>query len=913
MNGMKQLSKCGFRWIGKGDTHSQEDRAVHYKKHKSFQFNGVEYNIGDYIFISNERHPDDEDKAYIGQIEDLYETDEDEDDPNKAIVKWYWRWFELKQSKYSKGCHFFKLLDVSKNRNEVYENTNLSYVQDSVISAETVIGKCHVIELPPHEKPNTDKTLTKGLGTFFVRYCFDGKDLVTLAGDPFDTEGKTKKPHKKEKQPVSSDNEDNISLLDLAKSPKYQHMKRLDGGDVLDLLNDDDDWIEDLNNNKVSKIKKSSTAKSSSKVNGKTSSSTELTDRAIVKRKSRGSDSDRVTPVSKKKSKISNTSSASKPGTPLSPTSPLWMIRQQARTACKVKGEVPGTPKLVLSKVKKAASTSKVDSSKRRNSSAARKSLDFIQEREASGRFTSSWSSKGKERSDTPAKQQKQQSRRSIAVMNNEERRQGSQPTPRSRSRRSIAVINYNESRLFNIEEDVPLLQTSKSKSRRSVIPDMCDDVYTPSKSKSRNNSPMNTPLKKGYLTPAKKIATPRSVPRTPSMPNRSRPCAEPGTVLEEARARLHVSVVPESLPCRDQEFNDIYSFVEGKVSDGTGGCMYISGVPGTGKTATVHEVIRQLEATNQAGHIPDFNYIEINGMKLTDPHQAYVQIHKQLTGDKVTSTHACALLDKRFSSSGVRRITTVLLVDELDLLCNRKQNVLYNLFDWPTRPHAKLVVLAIANTMDLPERVMMNRVSSRLGLTRMTFQPYTHKQLQTIVLSRIRDLKAFDEDAIQLVARKVAAVSGDARRALDICRRATEITECKSGPLSPRKKSGLVGMLHVEKAIKEMFSSPIIQALKSCSDAEKLFLQALVSEFERSGLEEAVFSKVVSQHLSLCRFYGVPLSSPSEAAALASRLGSFRILLLEHGRQDNMQKIRLNICPDELQYALRDFQISYK
>ena len=44
-----------------------------------------------------------------------------------------------------------------------------------------------------------------------------------------------------------------------------------------------------------------------------------------------------------------------------------------------------------------------------------------------------------------------------------------------------------------------------------------------------------------------------------------------------------------------------------------------------------------------------------------------------------------------------------------------RKQDVLYNLFDWPTKPNSKLVVLAIANTMDLPERVMMNRVSSRL------------------------------------------------------------------------------------------------------------------------------------------------------------------------------------------------------
>lgn len=39
----------------------------------------------------------------------------------------------------------------------------------------------------------------------------------------------------------------------------------------------------------------------------------------------------------------------------------------------------------------------------------------------------------------------------------------------------------------------------------------------------------------------------------------------------------------------------------------------------------------------------------------------------------------------------------------------------MYNIFDWPTKPHARLVVLAVANTMDLPERIMMSRVSSRL------------------------------------------------------------------------------------------------------------------------------------------------------------------------------------------------------
>ena len=58
------------------------------------------------------------------------------------------------------------------------------------------------------------------------------------------------------------------------------------------------------------------------------------------------------------------------------------------------------------------------------------------------------------------------------------------------------------------------------------------------------------------------------------------------------------------------------------------------------------------------------------------------------------------------------------LLSFQLDLLWTRKQHVLYNLFEWPTRRHARLIVLAIANTMDLPERIMMKRVSSRLVRT---------------------------------------------------------------------------------------------------------------------------------------------------------------------------------------------------
>lgn len=425
--------------------------------------------------------------------------------------------------------------------------------------------------------------------------------------------------------------------------------------------------------------------------------------------------------------------------------------------------------------------------------------------------------------------------------------------------------------------------------------------VFHTPRSKQKTHSMTRTPRKN-----PKKImpGTPRTPHQaTPSIPCRLLPTRQPANILEEARARLHVSSVPESLPCREQEFQDIYSFVESKIIDGTGGCMYISGVPGTGKTATVHEVMRCLQHAADVDEIPTFHFIEINGMKMTDPHQAYVQILQNLTGQKATPDHAAALLEKRFNNPAPRKQTTVLLVDELDLLWTRKQNVMYNLFDWPTQRHARLVVLTIANTMDLPERIMMNRVASRLGLTRMSFQPYSFKQLQQIIMSRLNKVKAFEEDALQLVSRKVAALSGDARRCLDICRRATEI--CEHSATNP-SATGLVGMSHVMEALNEMFSSAYITAIKCASMQEQLFLRAVIAEFRRLGLEEATFQQVFVQHQALCRLEGLQPISVSEGLAVCRRLGACRLLLLEPSRLGVLQRVRLNVSQDDVLYALK-------
>lgn len=57
----------------------------------------------------------------------------------------------------------------------------------------------------------------------------------------------------------------------------------------------------------------------------------------------------------------------------------------------------------------------------------------------------------------------------------------------------------------------------------------------------------------------------------------------------------------------------------------------------------------------------------------------------------------------------------SIVLMDELDQLMTTKQDVVYNFFNWPNLAHSRLIVIAVANTHDLPER-MSGKVKSRLG-----------------------------------------------------------------------------------------------------------------------------------------------------------------------------------------------------
>ncbi|CEF66182.1 Origin recognition complex subunit 1 [Strongyloides ratti] len=304
----------------------------------------------------------------------------------------------------------------------------------------------------------------------------------------------------------------------------------------------------------------------------------------------------------------------------------------------------------------------------------------------------------------------------------------------------------------------------------------------------------------------------------------------------------LHTSEIPSRLVCREDETNKIKTFVKAAISQsGTSSAMYISGVPGTGKTASTLQVLKELNGTKKK----KFIYCYVNGMELPQPNKVFVEVYKTVfKSTRISPQNARRLLNEKFLSYE-NKIPVVILVDELDLLCTKKLDIIYDIFNWTTNPSARVSVIAIANTLDLPERLLNQRISSRLGANRICFQPYDHEQIAKIISKRVEGTTVISKDAINLASRKVAALNGDLRKALDVVSRATEIAMANN--------KNEVSISLVQQAIKESSSTIDVEYVRNLSIHEKQIFDACICQQLSSGLEEMSIYDTYQQYKRNC------------------------------------------------------------
>lgn len=95
------------------------------------------------------------------------------------------------------------------------------------------------------------------------------------------------------------------------------------------------------------------------------------------------------------------------------------------------------------------------------------------------------------------------------------------------------------------------------------------------------------------------------------------------GDKFVDALSCLQESWLPKQLLCRDSEKETIRDFIlEGIENKGQAQSLYISGVPGLGKTACLMEVIRELQEKKT-----EFSFHYLNGLKLQKPENLYSKL----------------------------------------------------------------------------------------------------------------------------------------------------------------------------------------------------------------------------------------------------------------------------------------------
>ncbi|XP_031209560.1 cell division control protein 6 homolog [Mastomys coucha] len=393
------------------------------------------------------------------------------------------------------------------------------------------------------------------------------------------------------------------------------------------------------------------------------------------------------------------------------------------------------------------------------------------------------------------------------------------------------------------------------------------------------------------------------------------------GTCYQQAKLVLNTAV-PDRLPAREQEMGVIRDFLKEHVCGGKAGSLYLSGAPGTGKTACLSRILQDFKK-----EVKGFKTILLNCMSLRSAQAVFPAIAQEIGREELCRPAGKDLmrkLEKHLTAEKGPMI--VLVLDEMDQLDSKGQDVLYTLFEWPWLSNSRLVLIGIANTLDLTDRILPRLEARENCKPRLlNFPPYTRNQIAAILQDRLNQVskdQVLDSAAIQFCARKVSAVSGDIRKALDVCRRAIELvesdvrsqtvlkplSECKSPSESLVPKR--VGLAHISQVISEVDGNRVMLSQENTQDSlplqQKILVCSLLLLTRRLKIKEVTLGKLYEAYSSICRKQQVAAVDQSECLSLSGLLESRGIVGLKKNKESRLTKVSLKIEEKEIEHALK-------
>ena len=264
------------------------------------------------------------------------------------------------------------------------------------------------------------------------------------------------------------------------------------------------------------------------------------------------------------------------------------------------------------------------------------------------------------------------------------------------------------------------------------------------------------------------------------------------GPTIFRSRNTLDASFIPDILPHRDEQIREVAEIMACTLKSCNPSNLFIYGKTGTGKTAVIKHVSEKLNQKCSQIGINPAKWIYINCNQVTTGYRVIATICNRIDPEnKVppTGLPRDVLIESLFNKLNDKCKDSIcfIILDEIDKLKDKssKDSVLYLLsrINEDLQSNTKVNLIGISNVLNFKDELDA-RVCSSLSEEEILFPAYNALELYDILRMRAEIALKFgvvEEGALRLCSAIAARENGDARRALSLLRKSTELVERRS------------------------------------------------------------------------------------------------------------------------------------
>jgi cell division control protein 6 len=361
-------------------------------------------------------------------------------------------------------------------------------------------------------------------------------------------------------------------------------------------------------------------------------------------------------------------------------------------------------------------------------------------------------------------------------------------------------------------------------------------------------------------------------------------------------RDMLRPAYLPDRLPHREAQIDQLVQILVPALRGERPSNILIHGQTGTGKTAVVKFIEKELRAADGNALV---QYLYLNCQVVDTPYGVLANIANAFIdglADKVpfTGLSVDRVYQVLVEALDRRKRVVVLALDEIDrIVAKNGDDFLYQLTKVnEDLQRSCLCLIGISNELKFTE-YLDPRVRSRLGDEKLVFAPYNATELLDILADRARvafNEGAVDREVLSLIAALAAQEHGDARRALDLLRVTAEIAE--------RAGHDRLVVDDVMKAKNKLELDTVVEAVKALPTQAKLILLGVILN-EEIGNTKLTTGEVYGTYRELCRKTGVATLTARRVTDLISELdmlGLVNATVKSFGRGGRTKQIQTSV-----------------